>query len=150
MPPEALALLERLQAEADCRALVLQAAAQADAGQADALAALFTADARLTRPSGAVLQGRDAIAASYRERPAHRVTAHLVCGTRFDALGADEARATTAVLLWTGDARQEGGPQGVPADARQIVGRFIDRFVRRPEGWRIAERVARFDLHSPA
>lgn len=142
--------LESLQAEAACRALVLQAAALGDAGDALGLANLFTADGQLTRPSGATLHGRDEIAASYRDRPAHRLTAHLVCGTLFTAVGADEACATSRVLLWTGDTRREAGPNGREADARQLVGRCVDRFVRRPEGWRIAERIASFDLHSPA
>lgn len=149
MPPEAMLSIALLQAESACRALVLQAAALADAGDADALAALFSADARLTRPNGAVLQGRDAIAASYRERAAHRLTVHLICGTLFSALEADAARASSHVLLWTSNALRDAGPQGRPADRRQLVGRFVDRFVRLPEGWRIAERVASFDMHAP-
>ena len=139
----------RLLAEGACRELVLRAAALADAGQADALAALFTPDARLTRPGGALLQGQEAIAQAYRERPAHRLTVHLVCGTLFNTLAAHEARATSRVLLWSGDARSETGPHGRRADARQLVGRFDDHFVHTPEGWRIAERVACFDLHHP-
>lgn len=162
MPPEAAALtLAQLQAESACRALVLQAAALADAGQPEALAALFTAQGRLTRPSGALLQGREAIAAAYRARPPQRLTAHLVFGTLFLALGADEARATSRVLLWTGTAAPDAGAAdpadtantahiaGRRADARQTVGRFDDHLVRTPEGWRIAERVAVFELHSP-
>lgn len=143
------ALLPRLLAEAACRELVLRAAALADAGQAEALAALFTTDARLTRPGGLLLQGRDAIARTYRERAPHRLTSHLVCGTLFDSLTGEEARATSRVLLWSGDGRSEVGPYGRPADPRQVVGRFEDRFVNTPEGWRIAERVACFDLHTP-
>lgn len=144
-----LAMVQRLQAESACRELVLRAAATADAGRADALAALFTVDARLTRPDGQRLQGRDAIAQAYRGRPAHRLTAHLVCGTLFDALCEQEARATSRVLLWSGDARNEAGPHGRRAEARQVVGRFTDRFVATAEGWRIAERTATFELHTP-
>ena len=74
---------------------------------------------------------------------------HLVCGTLFHTMTDTEARATSRVLLWSGDARVETGPFGRRADARQLVGRFDDCFVATPEGWRIAERVATFDLHSP-
>ncbi|MDH4393882.1 MAG: nuclear transport factor 2 family protein [Aquabacterium sp.] len=137
-------------AEWACRSLVLRAAALADAGQADGLAALFTPDALLTRPNGVALRGREAIARAYHDRPAHRITAHLVCGTLFDAVGAHQARATSHVLLWVGDARTACGPKGRAAEAQQIVGRFIDHFVADADGWRIAERVACFDLHTPA
>jgi len=141
--------MRRLLDEAACRELVLRAATLADTGQADALAALFTADAHLTRPNGVALKGREAIARAYRERPAHRITVHLVCGTLFDEVGPDHAEATTRVLLWAADLRAGSGPQGRAAEGRQIVGRFIDRFVRSAQGWRIDQRVACFDLHTP-
>lgn len=141
--------VRRLLDEAACRDLVLRSAALADAGQPDALAALFTASAQLTRPNGVVLAGREAIARAYRDRPAHRTTVHLVCGTLFDEVGTDHADATTRVLLWAADLRADSGPQGRPAEGRQVVGRFVDRFVRAVEGWRIDRRVAWFDLHSP-
>lgn len=148
--PDDTTATARLRAEAACRELVLRAAALADAGRADDLAALFTPDGCLTRPGGALLHGREAIAQAYRERPAHRLTAHLVCGTLFDSLTAHTARGSSRVLLWSGDARSETGPQGRRADARQLVGRFDDHFVHTAEGWRIAGRVACFDLHHPA
>lgn len=141
--------MRRLLDEAACRELVLRSAALADGGQPDALAALFSADAHLTRPNGVVLQGRTAIARAYRDRPAHRVTAHLVCGTLFDELGPAHASATSRVLLWSGDLRTDSGPQGRAADGRQVLGRFVDRFVRTDEGWRIDRRMACFDLHTP-
>ena len=146
---EMAAAMRRLADEAACRELVLRAAALADAGQGDALALLFTADARLTRPNGVELRGRGAIARAYGDRPAHRLTVHLVCGTVFDDFGHDRARAVTRVLLWAADDRADSGPQGRPAEGRQIVGRFVDHFVRTEEGWRIDERVACFDLHTP-
>lgn len=141
--------LQRLMDEAACRALVLQSAALADRGEAEALAALFTDNAPLTRPNGAVLEGRAAIAQAYRQRPAQRLTVHLLGGTLFDEIGPDHARATTPVLLWAGDQRDAPGPQGRPAEARQIVGHFRDDFVRTEAGWRIARRAASFALHTP-
>jgi ketosteroid isomerase-like protein len=141
--------MRRLLDEAACRELVLRAAALADGGQPDALAAVFTGDAHLTRPNGVVLEGREAIARAYRDRPGHRITVHLVCGTLFDEVGPDHASATSRVLLWAGDLRAGSGPQGRAAEGRQVVGRFVDRFVRTAEGWRIDRRVACFDLHTP-
>jgi hypothetical protein len=143
------AALRRLFDEGACRELVLRAAALADSGQPEALAALFTADAYLTRPNGVVLEGREAIARAYADRPSHRATVHLVCGTLFDEVGPDHASAISRVLLWSADLRADNGPHGRPAEAGQIVGRFVDRFVRGAEGWRIDRRVARFDLHTP-
>jgi ketosteroid isomerase-like protein len=135
-----------LRAEQACRDLVLCAAAYADAGDARTLAALFTAEAELVRPGGQPILGREAIATAYRERPAERITVHLVCGTLFDACGPDAASATSRVLLWSGDRGSDAGPHGRPAAPRQVVGSFRDRFVRTAEGWRIARRHASFEL----
>ena len=141
--------LQRLLDESACRELVLRAAALADSGQSDALAALFTSDAHLTRPNGEQIAGREAIARTYADRPAHRMTVHLVCGTLFDEVGLGHAQATSRVLLWSADLRTDSSQQGRAAEGRQIVGRLVDRFRRDAEGWRIARRVACFDLHTP-
>ena len=53
--------LQRLLIIEACRDLVLRAAAQADTGDATALAALFTEDAVLARPNAEPLLGRAAI-----------------------------------------------------------------------------------------
>lgn len=137
---------EGLIAQSACRELVLRSAASSDAGDAAALAALFGDDAELVRPSGQTVVGRAAIERVYQERSPDRITAHLVCGTLFDEIGPDRARATSRVLLWTADARCESGPHGRPAAPRQVVGTFRDVFVHTQDGWRIASRRATFDL----
>jgi ketosteroid isomerase-like protein len=142
--------LDVLLAAHRCRTLVLRAATCADAGDADGLAALFTADAELVRPGGRPIRGREAIAAAYRERPADRLTVHLVCGTLFEACSGDRASATSRVLLWSADGRGEAGPFGRAAAPRQVVGRFRDTFVHTDEGWRIARRHASFELFRDA
>lgn len=139
--------LELLRAEQACRQLVLRAAACADAGDARSLAALFSPDAELVRPGGVPIRGRVAIEAAYRDRPAERMTVHLVCGTLFDEVRADRAAATSRVLLWSGDARGPAGTHGRAAEPRQIIGSFRDRFMRSAEGWLIAWRTASFDLY---
>lgn len=138
--------LERLLVEQACRDLVQQAVARTDAQDHDGFAALFTADAVLVRPNGQALNGRHAIVASYRERPANRITRHLLCGTGFTRCDDEVAEATTQVLLWTGDANDEAGAFG-RRSPRQVLGAFEDRFVRSAEGWRIAHRVASFTLY---
>ncbi|WP_353362683.1 nuclear transport factor 2 family protein [Acidovorax sp. FG27] len=147
-PAQAARALRLHAAEQRCRELVLRSAACVDAGDAAGLAALFTADARLTRPGGALLHGQPAIAKAYADRPAGRITRHLVCGTLFDDIGEDQAQATSQVLVWTADAAGAPGPHGRPAHPLQRIGHFADRFVRTPDGWRISQRQAGFDLFS--
>lgn len=139
--------LDRWTVEQACRDLVQQAVACTDAQDHDGFAALFTPDAVLVRPNGAALSGRAAIVASYRERPANRLTRHLLCGTLFTACSSETATATTQVLLWSGDLNDPVGPFGRPSP-RQVLGAFDDRFVRTPDGWRIAHRVASFALYT--
>jgi ketosteroid isomerase-like protein len=138
--------LDRLLIEQACRDLVQQAAARTDAQDHAGFAALFTPGAVLVRPNGQSLLGREAIEASYRARPADRITRHLLCGTVFGACEADAAQATTQVLLWSGDAESELGPFG-RRSPQQVLGAFEDRLEHTPEGWRIAHRVASFTLY---
>lgn len=139
--------LQRLLITDACRETVLRAAAAADAGDAAVLAALFTPDAVLQRPNAEPIQGRDAIRESYAKRPPQRLTRHLVTQTLVDIEGPDQARATSAVLLWSGNLDDDSGPQGRPADARQVVGEFHDLLLCTAEGWRIHQRRATFVLY---
>lgn len=137
----------QLLIEKACRDLVMDAAARNDAQDHAGLAALFTPDAVLERPGAAPLQGRAAIEASYRERPAERLTVHLVVGTRLTLSDDARASAVSQVLVWSGSRADEAGPMGRPAAARQAVGSFEDSFELTAEGWRIARRIARFALY---
>ena len=147
--PPLSADLQALLSEQACRTLVLRSAALSDAGDAAALAALFSKDAELVRPGAPAITGRVAIEQSYRQRPAGRITAHMVLGTVFEGAigsGDEEASATSRVLVWTADAGTEPGPHGRPAEPRQRLGFFADRFVRTAEGWRIRQRRAGFEM----
>jgi len=139
---------ERLLIQDACRELVLRAAAHADANEPDRLADLFADDGVLTRPNAEPLHGRDAIRQAYAQRPADRITRHLVTNTRVDVESSTRARAHSYVLLWAASAADAAGPQGRPAQPRQLVGEFDDRFSLTPQGWRIAQREARFVLHA--
>jgi uncharacterized protein (TIGR02246 family) len=139
---------QRWQLKAACCDLVLRSAACADAADAAGLAALFTEDATLVRPDGSLLQGRAAIEAAYRARPAGRITRHLVSNSLVDIESAAAVQVRSSVLLWSGSSADADGPQGRPANPRQLVGSFDDRCVLTPEGWRIAQRRAGFVLHS--
>lgn len=134
--------------EQACRELVLQAARHVDAGDAAGLARLFAPDGVLVRPNAQPLQGRDAIEAAYAQRPADRITRHLVTNTLVEIESPASARASSYVLLWTGSTSDPSGPQGRRAHARQLVGEFQDRFELTAEGWRIRRREASFVLHA--
>ncbi len=140
--------LNRLLIEGACRGLVLDTAAHADAHEPDRLAACFTGDAVLVRPNAQPLQGREAIRLAYAQRPAGRLTRHLVTQTRVAVESAAAARAHSCVLLWSGSQADAAGPQGRPAHPRQVLGEYDDHCVLTPEGWRIARRDARFVLHT--
>jgi uncharacterized protein (TIGR02246 family) len=141
-----MSTLETLLAQQACRDLVMRAAACTDSQDHDGFAALFAPDGELVRPGAQPLVGREAIVASYRARPADRLTRHLVTNTLVTLQSTTQARATSVVLLWSGSVADAAGLFGRPAQARQVVGEFDDEFVRGDEGWRIARRVASFVL----
>lgn len=139
--------IDRLLARQACLDLVLRAAACADAGDAQALSRLFAEDGQLQRPQGELLCGRPAIAQAYSQRPAGRMTRHLVTGTLVQLQGPDRASARSQVLVWSCDEADAATAQGRPAQ-RQLLGEFDDAFCRDREGhWLIARRVARFLMY---
>jgi ketosteroid isomerase-like protein len=133
---------------AACQETILRVAAAADAGDASALAALFTVDAVLERPNAAPIHGSEAIRQVYASRSPERLTRHLVTNTLVDVIAPGESHATSLVLLWSGSMKDTAGPQGRPAVGRQMVGEFRDVLLATNEGWRIARRQALFVLHS--
>lgn len=114
--------------EHDCARLIADYANRNDAGEWEAVAALFAEDGRLARPSAPDdwIVGRPAILAAFRARPARR-TRHLCTNIVIDVIDADHARGHSAVALFLGDSVVKPGS-------------FDDRFVRTPDGWRFAER----------
>lgn len=140
--------LRRAATIAGCCDTIARAARLADLQQHEAFAALFTEEAELQRPGGAWLRGREAILAAYRERPAERLTRHLIAGTVVDLLADGDAAALSTVLLWSGVRTDPDGPSGRPARGPRCVGEFDDRLRRGDDGvWRIVRRQARFVLH---
>ena len=141
-----LSAAERVLAEQACRDLVVRAAHCTDSHRHEDFAALFAPDGVLTRPGGEPLRGREAILASYRARPAARITRHLITGSVIELASATQAHGLSYVLLWGGDLGDAEGPSGRPAQ-RQVMGEFEDEFALTAEGWRIARRDARFVLY---
>ena len=127
---EALTADTRRAIEWDCATLINLYATLNDAARWAEVAALYTEDGSMTRPSApnVPIIGRDAILAAFESRPA-RTTQHITANIVVTALDADTAAATSAMLLFTA------------ADAPPLVGGFTDRLRRVPgEGWRFVER----------
>lgn len=135
-----------LLAEQACRDLVVRAARFTDSRAYDDLARLFTEDGVLLRPGGAPLQGRDAIVASYRSRPAERLSRHLICNSLVHLETDTTARGTSSVLLWSGLRTDEPTAWGRPAQPLEVLGEFEDVFSLTSAGWRISRREASFVL----
>lgn len=136
---------ERRAIEADVTRLIHLYAWANDAQDWDRCAALYTPDAVFRRPSGGdALAGREAILASFRARPA-RAQRHVVANVLVEVEGPATARAQSVIVLYMGDAADDGG---LPVqDARSpLVGTFTDRVVLTPDGWRFAERLGGLDF----
>ena len=137
---------ERRAIEADCTRLIHRYVNLSDAQDWEALAALYTQDARFARPSkpGEFVEGRAAILASFTARPP-RAQRHIVANAVVDVEGPDSVRAFSVIVLYMGDVPEDGGLPVMDPRA-PLVGTFTDRIVRTTEGWRFAERVGGLDF----
>ena len=136
---------ERRAIEADCERLIKQYVNLNDAQEWDACAALYTADARMGRPSGGpMVVGRDAILAGFKARPP-RAQRHTVSNIVVDVEDTDHASAFSVIVLYQGDPAAAGELPALSANS-PLIGWYRDRLVRTAEGWRFAERVGGLDF----
>lgn len=137
---------ERRAIEQDCERLIKHYVNLNDAQDWDAVALLYTEDARFARPSrpGEFVEGRVAILESFRARPP-RAQRHVIANTVVDVEGSATARAFSVIVLYMGDAADDGGLP-VMDPKSPLVGTFTDLIVRTPEGWRFQERVGGLDF----
>lgn len=129
---------------AACERLALDFAWHVDHRNAEQVAALFAADAGFER-KGEVLQGREAILAAQRKRPAGVVTRHVCANLAVEAIDAEHARGVMYFLLYKHDHAAAGTDAGKPAPLGppETLGEYHDEYLRTAEGWRIARRVAK-------
>ena len=139
---------DKMLIEHACARLVLESVAANDRQDYEDFADLFTSDGLLHRPAGEPLCGREEIIDSYRVRPASRITRHICTNIVIRVESPRSARGTTYVTLFAADGAQAGGSFGVKCDPRTLIGELEDRFELTPAGWRIAERRARFVMHT--
>ncbi len=135
---------QRRAIEADVMRLIHQYVWANDAQDWEQCASLYTDDAVFRRPSGGdPVVGRAAILASFTARPP-RAQRHVMANTLVDVVSETEARAKSVIVLYMGDAAEEGLPVQDPKSP--LIGTFEDRVVRTAEGWRFAERKGGLDF----
>jgi 3-phenylpropionate/cinnamic acid dioxygenase small subunit len=129
-----VARIRRLEDRAELGHLVHEYARVFDEGDHDAMADLFTEDARIDYgPAlGGVMHGRDAIRAWLRGIYLFAKTSHHVSNHQIWFEDDDAARGVCYVLAW--HEWSDDRPNSV------LYGRYEDRYLRTSEGWRIAER----------
>ena len=137
---------ERRAIELDCERLIKRYVNLNDAQDWQAVANLYTEDARFARPSkpGEFIEGRAAILESFLARPA-RAQRHVIANTVVEVEGPASARAFSVIVLYMSDAAEDGGLPAMDPKS-PLVGTFTDRLVRTPEGWRFAERIGGLDF----
>lgn len=125
---------ERLLAERAIERMIVDYAAFNDAGDWEAVAAMYVSEGRMSRPSApdSFVEGREAILAAFKARPA-RASRHVVVNIRV-AVGDREATASSQILLFTA------------AGQPPLVGTYTDRLALTEDGWRFAERRGSLDF----
>lgn len=141
--------IERAQVERACTRLILHSIRVFDERDWPAYARLFTEDGVFIRANepGEPLMGRAVIERVLCARPPNRLTMHLCTNIEIEVLDAEHAEGRCYLLLYSGDSGRapEGGR---PAEPVQRLGEYRDRFVRTPDGWRIALRVGKLIFHT--
>ncbi len=137
---------ERHAIEHDCERLIRRYVNLNDAQDWEAVADLYTEDARFARPSNPdeFIVGRASILASFRARPP-RAQRHVIANTVVDVEGPATARAFSVIVLYQGDPATRGELPAMNADS-PIVGTFRDLMVLTEDGWRFAERIGGLDF----
>jgi hypothetical protein len=128
--------------------LIITYASLLDQGRWADVAALYTEDGRMSRPTAPddFVSGRAAIFDGFLSRPA-RISRHICCNILVELTGADVAEANSQILLFTGSAAEDGGIP-VQSPAPPMVGSYRDKLIRTSEGWRFAERRGSLDFRA--
>lgn len=107
----------------------------ADLNQPERQAATFAADGRVSYHPGEWVAGRAALTDTLRTALARYArTSHHVSNIEIDFDGPDTATAQSAVIAWH---RRHDGSEWT------LYGRYVDRWTRTEQGWRLAARELR-------
>jgi 3-phenylpropionate/cinnamic acid dioxygenase small subunit len=128
-------LLRQLLDRQEITAVMAAYARWADLNQPEQQAAVFTADCRVSYHPGDWITGRAALTDKLRTALAgYTRTSHHVGNIEIDFEGPGAATAQSAVIAWH---RRHDGSEWT------LYGRYVDRWTRTEEGWRLAERELR-------
>lgn len=137
-------------AKAAIAELITRYALLNDAADWDSVAALYTEDGRMSRPTAPddFIAGRAAILAGFKARPP-RASRHFVANVLVTLDSDTQARATSQILLFTGAAAEDGGLP-IQSAAPPLVGTFDDLLIKTADGWRFTERRGKLDFRPKA
>lgn len=137
---------ERRAIEWDCTRLISLYANRTDRRAWEEVAALYTEDGLMARPTAPddPIIGRQALLTAFRARPP-RVTRHVCADIVVTVESARAASAESVVLIFTGEPDPAGGLPSRDAGP-PMVGEFHDRLVLTNEGWRFSERRGRLSF----
>lgn len=126
-----------------CTAAIQRFSAYVDAGRYDDAAALFAPDGVMQRPQERI-EGRDALRQSFRSRPAHRLTRHVISNLVLDPVDDNTVRALSYVCVFR-HLGTPGEPLHLPVQARipETLAEYIDELVRVDGAWLIGRRTVR-------
>jgi ketosteroid isomerase-like protein len=137
-------------AQQACHALCVEYAEIVDNQDYARLGEIFAPDAIFARPTNVpdVIRGVDNITAMFTSRPRGRLTHHIMSNIRVRIEAPDTASGTCRVLLFTSDTSEPETPEGRKVSDKQLMGTYIDRYVRTKNGWRFAERRGGISFHT--
>lgn len=128
-------LLEQLLDRQAIAAVMAAYARCADLNQPEQQAATFTEDCRAKYHPGDWIVGRAALTEKLRTAlTSYSNTSHHLGNIEIDFEGPDSATAQSTVIAWH---RRHDGSEWT------LYGRYVDRWTRTGEGWRLAERELR-------
>lgn len=137
----ALTTAAAAEIERECTRLVLLFTEYVDSGHYEALKELFAPDGVFYRPAepDRAMTAQDVVE-SYRLRLCTNASMHLVTNILITP-ESDTAASGSARILFYAAPTDSINTIGMGRKATmQFVGRFSDRFVRTPQGWRFAQR----------
>ncbi len=135
----------RAAAQRDVEDVIFRFFLHLDEQEYDELSGLMAPTGTWLR-NGALLKGPEGVREAMRSRPAGFTTRHLITNIVVDIEGEDHAEATyyMTVFVHSGEARPSGP---VKMDVPMHVSVFRQKFVRIPQGWRIAELSGTATFH---
>ena len=131
--------MRRVQIERECQRLVTAYCHYVDHGEAERVADLFSEDGVWASPE-LTMDGREQVRKGFARRQANvgRMSRHVCNNLLVDVIDEEHAEGIVYLTLYRHDG--EDGRRLSPLEGPALVGEYRDRFVRTPEGWRIARR----------